>query len=553
MSTLLFLLAMLAVPSLATAAACPGSGLAYSCPAGTTPATVQDTITAASDGATISFAAGSYTWGSAAFYIDGTKGVTLQGAGIDQTIVTVESPGGVCCSNGHFSGTVTKAYRITGFTFQDAPANVVTFVWSGTAGAKLTNLRIDHNKFKDFGSNNLVFGLGHNSSGGVLGSQVLGVADHNEFVGTSANFGLFKILGIGTADFLSIPQTSTVRGTDQNFFIEDNSMDMIVNTGSSIPCVDVWSAGTVVVRFNYIHNCVVGGHGTVHQGGPVNWELYGNVSARDAGSIDVIIREGYRIWDNHGAWESYVWNNTVQHIGTLQTEVFSLQHSRSADMVESFGAEFIPPDRCDGNTATRDGNLSVGSPYYGYPCWGQPGRAPANGSPVWGTLAPVYVWKNIDGSNGDSKIDMIVANPFSTNQPPSALDHVVEGRDMYNAVSKDAQTSATSPFDGTTGVGFGTLANRPTTCTHTTSPDGDDGGGVAYWATDQGSWNQSSSNPQGVNVAGADGVLYRCSATNTWTAHYTPYTYPHPLQGVVAQSGSASSGSMSLTGSVTMQ
>jgi hypothetical protein len=25
------------------------------------------------------------------------------------------------------------------------------------------------------------------------------------------------------------------------------------------------------------------------------------------------------------------------------------------------------------------------------------------------------------------------------------------------------------------------------------------------------------------------GALYKCTATNTWTSYYTPYTYPHPL------------------------
>jgi hypothetical protein len=55
-------------------------------------------------------------------------------------------------------------------------------------------------------------------------------------------------------------------------------------------------------------------------------------------------------------------------------------------------------------------------------------------------------------------------------------------------------------------------------------------GGVMYWATDQGSWNTSTSNPRGVQQSGADGVLYICSATNTWSVYYTPYMYPHPLQ-----------------------
>jgi len=80
----------------------------------------------------------------------------------------------------------------------------------------------------------------------------------------------------------------------------------------------------------------------------------------------------------------------------------------------------------------------------------------------------------------------------------------VQNRDWYTTASS---------FNGTTGVGRGTLAARPATCTP----------GVAYWATDQGEWNAKS--------AGPDGELFKCTATNTWTLYYIPYPYPHPLQG----------------------
>jgi len=82
---------------------------------------------------------------------------------------------------------------------------------------------------------------------------------------------------------------------------------------------------------------------------------------------------------------------------------------------------------------------------------------------------------------------------------------------IIGEVSQSQQTSPTSPFNGTQGTGYGTLANRPTTCTPR----------VGYWATDQGNWNQSGS--------GGQGQLYVCTATNTWTLNYMPYTYPHPL------------------------
>lgn len=81
---------------------------------------------------------------------------------------------------------------------------------------------------------------------------------------------------------------------------------------------------------------------------------------------------------------------------------------------------------------------------------------------------------------------------------------IVANRDYYNEVSS---------FDGTSGVGSGLLSARPATCT----------AGVGYWATDQGSnWDIT-------NGTANDGMLYKCTATNTWTANYIPYAYPHSL------------------------
>jgi hypothetical protein len=99
----------------------------------------------------------------------------------------------------------------------------------------------------------------------------------------------------------------------------------------------------------------------------------------------------------------------------------------------------------------------------------------------------------------------------------SAQHREIENRDWYQEVlNQNAQTSATSPFNGTSGTGHGTLALRPTTCTT----------GVGYWATDQGNWNLSGvAGPRGY----MNGVLYICTATNVWTLSFTPGCYPHAL------------------------
>jgi len=116
------------------------------------------------------------------------------------------------------------------------------------------------------------------------------------------------------------------------------------------------------------------------------------------------------------------------------------------------------------------------------------------------TLKPVYEW-------GDTLNTHLNYQPIVT-----GTMKLIANRDFYyGAVNQTAQTSPSSPFTGATGTGYGTFADRPTSCTT----------GVAYWATDQGNWNQSAN--------GGQGELYICTATNTWTMSYTPYTYPHPL------------------------
>jgi hypothetical protein len=137
------------------------------------------------------------------------------------------------------------------------------------------------------------------------------------------------------------------------------------------------------------------------------------------------------------------------------------------------------------------------------------------------TVSPTYAWSNNFSGGGSTPSTEII----------SYTARVINTRDFYmENVSQAAQSSTTSPFDGSTtiGMGHGTLARQPSSCTT----------GVGYFATDQGTWDQG----------GAGGVLYLCTATNTWTLSYTPYTYPHPLDSQGGQTVSSATG-ISATGS----
>ncbi len=97
-------------------------------------------------------------------------------------------------------------------------------------------------------------------------------------------------------------------------------------------------------------------------------------------------------------------------------------------------------------------------------------------------------------------------------------DYLQENREWY----KEA-----SPFTGAAGTGSGLRTSRPGTCTT----------GVAWWSTDQGSWN----------TTGESGVLDKCTSTNTWTnAWYVPYTYPNPLATEPGGGGTSTTGTIPL-------
>jgi hypothetical protein len=134
-------------------------------------------------------------------------------------------------------------------------------------------------------------------------------------------------------------------------------------------------------------------------------------------------------------------------------------------------------------------------------CVDQPGRGagtyisgttPSPTGWVGEVLDPIYQW-------GDTATNGNVNNPME-----SGSGKVIPNRDFYPQAS-GIQTSPTSPFNGTSGTGWGTLANRPTTCTPNV--------GYAEYTS-----------------GGAFVQLDECTATNTWTnGIYTSYAYPHPL------------------------
>ncbi len=379
-----------------------------------------------------------------------------------------------------------------------------TPIWWGSgcnpcSNGTFTQIRIDHNTF-NLNPGGVAMLLDGNID---INNQFWGVMDHNT-VASSGQAGILQWIG-GLNNPVGTPPPQQF-GTGNNMFVEDNILNFpSVGNASALGCMDAWGQEVgLVVRHNTSTDCLWTTHGVTHKGGPSNVEFYNNNVTMDSGSVGAGVSDCYRCFHHQGSGKFIAFNNTFTAFSGKAVETISMAHYR--DVLGSVDGG-LP--QCDGSqTFPPDGNRAPTSSYQGYPCWNQPGRDVSTGN----SYKPMYGWNN-QWSDTGAKVDMFFPD-FGGPAPDYHSLHMQANREWYNAVSASAQTSPTTPFNGTTGMGFGTLANRPTTCTTSSETAfGNGAAGVGYFASD----------------AGPQGTLYTCSATNTWTVFYTPYTYPHPL------------------------
>lgn len=501
-------IAILVIINSSAEAACSGGGTTWTCTAGSTATEINSAINSASDGAVITLNAGTYS------------GTGIQLAGRNGVTVICQSVGG-CTMTGSNSvfeingcpAARTNLMRISGFNFTTTGNNKIWIYCT----FDITKLRLDNLTFTNIGSGNLAIFVGEGGGGPPFADrgEVYGVVDHVTCQSPSHNFVCLHNTSGGDQW-----RTGTV-GSANALFFEDSTCNFGTRSDFTKSCVDNWRAHAMVLRFNTIVGSNLRAHSYCHYG-PEVMEIYGNTISTESVSSP-------GAWDIHlqGSGEQMVWGNVVSPQGSGSLVPIATQSYRSDSSNLPQGGCTVIADGTQTGAGTpsdpNDGNRSPTSSYYGYPYWHQPGRDGA------GTLKPMYSFLN--RTRGTNAIAHLVvnnsgiwtgskANCGNTNSNRVNC-HLQLNRDLYQE---------TTSFTGASGVGVGTLANRPGVCTPTPESADVGNGGVGYWATDQGSWNQSTSNPKGSQFNGADGVLYRCSAANTWTVAYTPYTYPHPLQ-----------------------
>lgn len=357
---------------------------------------------------------------------------------------------------------------------------------SRLTGFGLTDIYVyaDGNGFR-IDNNNITF------TTWVSGIQIMSRNDHTPDVPTGVIYENtltnIRVLVSGTNYMLAggnaqnvLWANSFALGNSNTVFIEDNTFA----TGTN--AVDGNYGGSYVFRYNTLtKKQYVEAHSATSQRGMRRWEVYGNIIGNSESATNL------PIWMRGGT--GLIFGNLLSGNWTNQTIALDIVRLYSYDL-------------CDGDSAW-DGNTGAGLEA-GYPCRDQIGRgydstqwedspAGAYAQP----LTPAYFWNN---KKTDGSTELTIQNPNGSS------NHIQANRDYYNY---------NASFNGTTGTGCGALASRPATCTT----------GVGYWATDQ----SCSSLTDRVGVAPStpiSGTLYKCTATDTWTSYFTPYTYPHPLR-----------------------
>jgi hypothetical protein len=407
----------------------------------------------------------------------------------------------------------TGVYRFSNCTI-DGASLTGSFAYVAIYARGLDKFRVDHITVNNVKTARAFSFYGDRTGIGLQLNS--GVFDHNVCnTAASSNVQCFGSSGQWSRDNHNEQfQFSTLGiGTNEPVYWEDNVCNFHA-TAVGDDCTDGFDGFSAVWRYNTF-NYGYGVHGADSGArGSRLTEVYRNTFVAPIGNHYLMNnRTGPDI-----AFDNVATNGTF----TWSTIIFTLY--RTLQPLALLAGKCDGSSSWDGNTGSgtpaADGVAPTGNP--GYPCMDQTGWyfAGDGASPTGGTQIhrPAYLWGNrIAGALANYvQNDGPAGSPCT---PPScgvySTNYITPNVDFY--VDNGASCSGASC---TTGVGVGALASRPSSCTT----------GVGYWATDQGSWNKAP--------GGEQGVLYKCTATNTWTSYYTPYEYPHPLQGYVAPSGS---------------
>jgi hypothetical protein len=473
----------------------------------------------AADGTTVVIPSGNCIWTTSVTYkqlyttiiqgqtaCDGSPGVATT-ACTDNTIITDNiTRSGFDPAALQINTAAGKSFRITGVTFSQMNGSMsspnLTYGGLLRVGGQSQSVRIDHIHF------NNIFVVGLTTDG------VFGVIDHVLAYSPSEFWrpAMSSFNGIGDwGNNMFLQPTSF--GTDQFMFLEDSTLTGPGDNGTT----DCFRGGKIVIRHNNMAFTSVGQHGTGHAGDDRACravEVYQNNFSIPSGTnweFNALFLAGGTalLWGNQFPMTAPYYNHIV-------TSHINREDSQTYTQSPPPGGWGYCGTLVNGTGSGWDQNSDIST---GTACLDQPGRGQGdllsgaapnkcdqtlgcttfNGQWPRQKLEPFYEWSDRWACAGSASCT------FEADYDPGFQ----QNRDYFLGFGNiSCEPGAVTC---TTGVGVGTLSQRPAKCTaNSVAYPAGNSPGVGYWATDQ-------------------NTLYVCTAPNTWTAYYTPFTYPHPL------------------------
>jgi len=354
---------------------------------------VQNAINQAVSGDTVLIPSGNCTWNSNVT-IPKTKALTIRGAGIDSTNITIS--GGTPPITLNAPTSTSGVTTFSGMTFT-LPSSLPIY-WNGvfiiTTDVARTgpNFRVHDVKVVDEGRKQIFF---------LILNDAYGLIDNCQFFHLDEGV---QLRGSGASSWAA----QNTLGTNQALFVEDCLFDYSDGGGSN--AIDAYGGARYVFRYNTLIRCVHGHHGLDTGGyrGTMQFEVYNNnVSGISSGA-------GFAWCGSARSGSGVVFNNACTITGSFG--YFALRNYRSGPDEGDMACGKMTDGCCDG-TNPVDGNTLPLTDFYGWPCKDQIGRGQNQ------TLLPLYLWGNtVNGSPSGAFLATGGRTAF----------HLVEGRDYFH-------------------------------------------------------------------------------------------------------------------------
>jgi hypothetical protein len=353
-------------------------------------ANVQSAINSAVDGDTVIVPAGSCTWTSAVSI--NNKGITLQGAGIGQTIITNGSSNIIV----HISLQVgAPTLSITGFTFDANLRDTGSEPFMEIIGGGMNAFRLHHFEMINLLERGIIIDLDGNEGSGLIDHCTFGMPVKSG--GSKA----LSLLGVGPEEHQPFSRPLEL-GSAKFIFIEDCTFNY---GGPNDGALDAYSGARYVFRHNIVNNTHVEHHGadSGFSRGVHSFEIYEN---KFTCTGDCENQRKFYFRSGTGV----VFNNTF----TGNYSEAELTNYRSDESFDPWGI-------CNGSSPWDENRPGQN----GYACLDQIGHVFGPTSGGANKLEPLYEWGNTQ--NGRADVDFVVSASHAY-----ADKHIVEGRDFYN-------------------------------------------------------------------------------------------------------------------------